>query len=151
PVRRHLGLEVLRAVLADHADAGLGENGKVVDGHVLGRGEYLDLPPRLLARRSGPAHGSPDLLPPLLEVRAHRVGAQGGDQLNHATPAWRPARAPSRRCEKKSRSQIVQMPRSCTRLTPAASSRSRAMACRSMWPAALRTRPSAACTSAPTS
>ena len=61
-----------------------------------------------------------------------RSGAQAGDQLNHATPAWRPARAPSRRWEKKRSSQIVHAVHVAHLGTPAASSRSRAIARRSM-------------------
>ena len=62
--------------------------------------------PALARPRAG---GAPprDLLAHPREVRADPLGAQVGDQLNHATPAWRPARAPSRRWEKKRSSQIV--------------------------------------------
>ena len=67
-----------------------------------------------------------------LEVFAHALGARDGDQLSHAMPAWRPARCASRRCEKKRSSQIVHSSTSRTLLTPAASSRSRAIAFRSI-------------------
>jgi hypothetical protein len=49
PVDVVLRAEVLRAVLAHHLDAGLGERGQVVDGHVLRRGNDGDRGADLLA------------------------------------------------------------------------------------------------------
>src|SRR5205807_3488265 len=100
PVCGYLRLEVLPAVLPDQLDARLGEHGQLLGGHVLGRREDLDgALPIDLRRRAGA--GGVDLLPQALQVGAHALGAQTGDQLSHATPAWRPARGPSRRWEKK--------------------------------------------------
>ena len=98
-VRGLLGDEVLGAVLAAERHAGLDEHPDLLERDVLRRREHLDA----LAHLG--AHGG--------EVRAHDVGLQPGDQLRHATPAWRPVRSPSRRCEKNSRgSQNVQSPQS---------------------------------------
>ena len=62
------------------------------------RGQDLDLRapwPHAGGLRSFASSG--DRLVQALEVRAHDLRAQARDQLSHATPAWRPARSPSRR------------------------------------------------------
>ena len=95
---RDLALEILRAVLADETDARLGEGGELLQREVLGRGQDLDLRapwPHAGGLRSFASSG--DRLVQALEVRAHDLRAQARDQLSHATPAWRPARSPSRR------------------------------------------------------
>ena len=94
PPRRALDLlgELLRAVLADERDAGVGEDLDVVGGDVLDRDEDFDVggvPAGARGRR--------------VDALAHRaeLGADPLDaQRSHANPAWRPAAAPSRRWEK---------------------------------------------------
>ena len=89
--------------------------------HVLGRGEDLDRP--CVAPR--PLRGRRDLaLHTRSQIPADPLRAQPADQPNHAIPAWRPARAPSRRCENSSGSQIVQRSTCSTQTTPARVSRS---------------------------
>src|SRR3954452_24571746 len=114
-----LGLEVLRAVLPEQGQAGLGEHADLVERDVLHRGEQFHLgrvAPRA-ARRVG------DLLANARGRRAHRAGLEYGDQARHTTPAWRPVTPPSRRWEKNSPNQhIVQRPTSWTSSTPASAS-----------------------------
>src|ERR1700754_1339702 len=110
-----LGLEVLRAVLAEQVHARLAQRVELVDRHVLDRGEDLDL-------GRGPARLRDPLLD-ALEVRADLGGLEAGDQARHTTPAWRPVMPLSRRWLKKRSSQIVQIPASSTSATPASCSR----------------------------
>ena len=132
-------LQVLRAVLAHQPDPRLGEDSAAPRGHVLGGGEHLAPWRSRPARALAAASSSRDPR----EVRADRLGAQSGDQLNHATPPWRPARSPSRRWEKKRRR------RSCTARRRAPPSRPRRAAARGRSPrgrsarVAVRVRPSA--------
>src|ERR1700704_2323176 len=78
--RRDLVLEILRAVLAEEADARLGEDGQLLQRDVLGRGKDLDLraawshPCRLRSFASGAY-----LLMQALEVCAHRLRVQARD------------------------------------------------------------------------
>src|SRR5262249_51947278 len=78
-----LALQVLRAVLPHQLHPGGGQRGKLLVRAVLGGRED--------------AHVVADLLSDAREVRLHARGVESPDQLNHATPAWRPAVAPSRR------------------------------------------------------
>ena len=93
-------------------DARLRQRAHVLDRHVLGRGQDLDV-------RAG-------ALPDALEVGAGCARPRGrgsGRASDHASsqarPAWRPVRSPSRRWEKKSSgSQLVQSPADLDLLDP---------------------------------
>ena len=145
--RRRLGDQVLRAVLADQRDAALGERPQLGHRQVLDRGQDLDL--------RGIATGGGDLLADARQVGGDPLGGQAVDQVNHATPAWRPVTPRSRRWEKNSvgSAQIVHIPMSATAPTPACASCRRAIALRSA--CAFRMAPgmpaNAARTSSPTS
>ena len=100
PASVALGLEVLKAVLADQLDPRLGEALELLGDDVLGRGQDLDVWPAALAH-------------PLEVARARpRDRCPGSAQASiHARPAWRPVRPASRRWEKKSSgSQLVHRP-----------------------------------------
>src|SRR5438309_975284 len=115
-----LRLEVLCAVLADDADARLGQDVHLLDRDVLGRRAHLDR----VGVAPGMGRGAGDLPADALEVAPHAASVEPADQLRHTTPAWRPVTPPSRRCEKNSPGleHIVHRPGSCTSATPAASS-----------------------------
>jgi hypothetical protein len=108
---RRLGLELLRAVLAEQRDARLRERAELLERDVLDRGEQLDV------AGSRPRGAARDLL-------AHAVGVArraAPDQARHTTPAWRPVTPPSRRWEKNSASaHIVHRPGVVDLGTPAA-------------------------------
>ena len=102
-----LGLELLRAVLAEQREAGLGQHADVLDVDVLDRGEQLDVG----GIAPGAARGGGDLLAHAVGVLAHADEVEAA-HARHTTPAWRPVTPPSRRCEKNSSSpaQIVHSP-----------------------------------------
>ncbi len=89
-------LELLRAVLAHQANARLGEPRQLVGGEVLDRREDL----HLALRVGGALERSDDVRADAFEVGVYPACVEARDQLNHAIPAWRPARAPSRLYEK---------------------------------------------------
>ena len=92
---RGLGLELLRAVLAEQRDAGLGEHAEVLDVDVLDRGEQLDVA-GIAARARARRRRSP-------RARGRRSRARApASSARHTTPAWRPVTPPSRRWEKNS-------------------------------------------------
>ncbi len=64
--------KILRPVLADEPDAGLGEHREIVHRYVLGRREHLHLP----GISPGGDRGRRDLLAHLGEIRPHGVRAQ---------------------------------------------------------------------------
>ena len=114
-----LRLEVLRAVLADQRDPGLGERPELLERHVLDRGEDLDAVRQLAADPR--------------EVGADAGGVEAGDQTRHTTPAWRPVTpavaavgeeqaVPAHACTGRRRG---------SRRTPASASWARAIAARS--------------------
>src|SRR5262249_9441066 len=105
-IRLRLGHKILGPVLTEQGDPGLREHSELFERHVLHRREDLDV--------AGCAAGVGDLRADPLQVLAYALDAQPADQLRHATPAWRPVRPWSRRCEKnRERSaQIVHSPTS---------------------------------------
>ena len=136
-VLRRLGLEVLRAVLAQQRQPGLAEHAELLQRHVLDRGQQLDL--------GRVAAGVGDRRAHALEVGVDARGVEAGDQARHMTPAWRPVMPLSRRCEKKRSSQIVHRPTSMNSM-PWASSCWRAppRRCRGCAPRGARRRPRSA-------
>ncbi len=93
----HLGLEILGAVLPHEptpARASVGRSSRATYLVAASTCTLVGLP-------SGAGGGEGDLLARTGEVLAGtRSSADVGDQLSHATPAWRPAPTPSRRWEK---------------------------------------------------
>ena len=86
-----LGDQVLRAVLADELDPGLGQGRQLLRRHVLDRRADLHL-------------GRPIALAHPLEVLPHARGVEAAElarhPVSHATPPWRPVTPSSRRWEK---------------------------------------------------
>ncbi len=86
-VRGHLRLEVLGAVLADEADAGLGEHRQIL-ARTRTWSRRAPRPPGAPGPSGGGSRGGRgDLLAQALEIRADHIRPQAADQLNHATPA----------------------------------------------------------------
>src|SRR5215218_6757210 len=119
-VGTRLGLELLRAVLAEQGEPGFLERRHLLQRHVLDRRQDV--------------HAVADLGADSLEVVADAGGVEPGDQARHTTPDWRPVMPRSRRWEKSVRGslQIVQSPVSWTSM-PCASSCSRATTPMSRW------------------
>jgi hypothetical protein len=123
--RRGLGHELLGAVLAHDGDTAVGQCRQLLDRQIFDRGQDLHL------RRV--ASGRCDRLPCPGQVARHRLRPQPADQVNHATPAWRPVTPRSRRWEnsRAGSEQIVQIPMSAMVVAPTSRSCRRAIALRS--------------------